>query len=344
MRISLFATTVLTLVMLQSGCSQLPERPSWTKWNWQSPSTGLPSPDATIAASEKKPATKSPSKQNSQNDAVSAEISRGKALEASGKLDKARKVYEAVLQQDPESPEAARALGILLDKQGHHADAEQCFLVALQKQPRNADLLSDLGYCYFLQGRLDSAESALIKATVLAPENPLYHNNLGRVLGFQRRYDDAYAQFVAAGSEADAYYNMANVFASQDLPDEAKGCFQQALDADPNYLPAREALAAFEEFDRLPPKEQKASTAVAKDGVRYVPYIEGTTFAGSQSGTSEVKQASATTPVNTMPGNRHAGRATRNLQNQSRGMLGGHMQSERNAQSAANAASMLGAQ
>jgi Tfp pilus assembly protein PilF len=341
MRISLVAATILPLVMLQSGCSQLPERPSWAKWNWNAPSTGLPSPDATITASETKTATKAPSK-SPANDVVSAEISRGKALESAGKLDKARKVYEAALQLHPENPEAARALGILLDKQGHHADAEQCFLVALQHQPRNPELLSDLGYCYFLQGRLDSAESALLKATTLAPQSSLCHNNLGRVLGFQRRYDDAYAQFAAAGSEADAYYNMANVFASQDLPDEAKGCFQQALDADPNYLPAREALAAFEEFDRLPPEEQKASTALSKDGVRYVPYIEGVAPGSGQSGTSEVKQASATTPVNTMPANRHAGRATRNLQTQSRGMLSGHMQSERTAQSAANAAAMSG--
>lgn len=340
MRISLLATTVLALLM--SGCSQLPERPTWAKWNWQAPSTGLPSPEATIASSENNPATKASPKQSPPNEAVSTEISRGKSLESAGKLDKARKVYEALLQQHPESPEAARALGILLDKQGHHADAEQCFLVALQKQPRNPELLSDLGFCYFLQGRLDSAESALVKATVLAPKNPLYHNNLGRVLGFQRRYDDAYAQFAAAGSEADAFYNMANVFASQELPDEAKGCFQQALDADPNYLPAREALAAFEEFDRLPPEEQKTSTALAKDGVRYVPYIEGATSAGGQSGTSDVKQASAVSPVNSISANRHAGRATRNLQTQSRGLLGGHMQSERNAQSAANAASMTG--
>src|SRR6185295_14354313 len=102
----------------------------------------------------------------------------------------------------------------------------------------------------------------------------------------------------------------------------------------------REALASFEEFDRLPPEQRKESPALAKDGVRYVPYIEGATPGNSQPGTGEVKQASATTPVSAMPANRHAGRATRNLQVQSRGMLSGHMQSERTAQSAANAAAM----
>ncbi len=340
MRISLVAATVLALLMLQSGCSQLPERPSWAQWNWQSPSTGLPSPDATIAASEKNPATKFTPKQSSQNDVVSAEISRGKSLEAAGKLDKARKVYEDGLRQNPEQPQLARALGVLLDKQGKHTEAETCFLVALQQQPRNPELLSDLGYCYLLQGRLDGAEAALVKATTLDPKNSRYRRNLGLVLGHQKRYDDAFEQFSKTVSKAEAFYDMALVFAAQDLSEEAKGCFQEALAADPNYLPAREALASFEEFDRLPPEQRKESPALAKDGVRYVPYIEGTTSGNAQPGTSEVKQASAANPVSAMPANRHAGQATRNLLTQSRGMLSGHMQSERTAQSAANAAAM----
>lgn len=346
MRTSFTAAAILALIALQSGCSQLPPRPSWAKWNEKSQTTGLPSPDATIAASEKQPAAKSsaksPAKKSSQDSAVAGEISRGKALEAAGKPDKARKVFEAALRANPESMEAAQALGIHHDKQGRHADAEQCFLVALHKHPRNPELLSDLGYCYFLQGRLDSAESALVKATTLDPTNPRYHNNLGRVLGFQRRYDDAHAQFALAGSKADAFYNMANVFAAQDLNDEAKGCFQEALAADPSYQPAREALASFEEFDRLPPEQQQEAPALAKQGIRYVPYIEGAAADGN-SFSSEVRQASATAPiapVNALPANRHAGRATRNLQTQSRGMLGSHMQSERNAQTAANAAAM----
>ena len=329
MRTYLFAATVLALVLFQSGCSHMPERPSWANWNAKAPSTGLPSPDATIAASEAKPA------------GGSADLSRGKSLEAAGKFDKARKAYEDALRKRPESPEAAHALGLLLDKQGKHADAEQCFLAALQQQPRNPELLGDLGYCYLLEDRLDSAEAALVKATTLEPKNSRYRNNLGLVLGRQQRYEEAYEQFSQTGSEADAFYNMAYVFASQDLPEEAKGCFEQALAIDPNYQPAREALASFEEFDRLTPEQQKQAPALAKNGVRYVPYIEGAT-SGNQPGGGEVKQASAATSMNAMPANRHAGRATRNLQIQSRGMLGGHMQSERNAQSAANAAALPG--
>ena len=328
---------ILTTILLQVGCSFLPERPAWTKLPL--PSLGLPSPQATISASEKDQAAKAPPNQAPQNSAASAEISRGKALEVAGKLDKARKVYEDALRQNPNNAEAAHALGIVADKQGRHTDAEQCFLFALEKQPRNPELLSDLGYCFFLQGRLDNAEAALVKATTIEPTNTRYRNNLGLVLGHQKRYEDAFAQFTQTGNEADAFYNMAFVFAAQDLPDEAKGCFQQALTIDPNYQPAREALASFEAFDRLPPGEQKTEPGLAKGGVRYVPYLEGS-IPDAQPGSGEVRQASATAPVAPMPSNRDAGRSIRNLQLQSRGLLGGHMQSQRNAQSAANAAAL----
>src|SRR5205823_987942 len=145
------------------------------------------------------------------------------------------------------------------------------------------------------------------KATTLAPQNARYGNNLGLVLGHQRRYEDAFAQFTKSGSEADAFYNMAFIFAAQELPTEAKGCFQQALTADPTYQPARDALASFEEFDRLPADQPKDTTLLAKDGVRYVPYVEGSNPADAPSGSSAVRQASANMPVTSMPTSRTAG-------------------------------------
>ena len=339
MRISFIAAAVLAFVSIQTGCTPLGQRPSWSHGIWRSPPVGLPSPSATIAAAEKEQAAKTPLRPSPANDAASAQVSRGKSLEASGKLDKARTVYEEGLKQNPDSPELAHALGILLDKQGRHADAEECFLLALQINPRNPELLGDLGYCYLLEGRLENAEAALRKATTLDPTNSRYHNNLGLVLGHQKRYDDAFEQFSKTGSEADAFYNMAFVFAAQDHVEEAKGCFQQALAVNQNYQPAREALASFEEFDRLTPEQQKAEPLIAQNGMRYVPYVEGAPNAAS-SGDSQVQQASAIAPVAAMPANRAAGRATRNLQIQSRGLLGGRMQSERNAQTTSNAAGM----
>jgi tetratricopeptide (TPR) repeat protein len=310
-----------TLVISLTGCAQLP-----LPWRTR---PGLPSPQATIAAAEKEnlaAAAQTPASERQSVGAEGADVSqilaRGRALERSRHYDKAYKAYKTALAQHPGNTLLLHRLGIVADGQKKHAEAEQFFLTALQDQPRNAELLGDLGYCYYLQGKLDKAASALSKAVTLDPAHSRHRNNLGLVLGLQRDYDGAFDQFSAAGSEADAYYNMAFIFAAQDLPEEAVGCFQEALVIDPAHEWAQHALAAFTQYEQALTDEGGPERAVAS-GVRYVPYIE---TAESGHGDGEVQPAAASESI---PASRHAGRATRTLQLQSRGLLNRHLQSQR---------------
>jgi tetratricopeptide (TPR) repeat protein len=313
-------------VIALAGCSQLPGREGL-------PNVGLPSPHATIAAAEKKRTTAGPApsrtaaaaRTNAGTAAPDVEhaLNQGRNQERSGQYDKARQVYEAALRRRPGDAMLLHRLGIVADLQKKHGEAETFFLQALEQEPRDAELLGDLGYCYYLQGKLDKAQAALAKAVALAPSVARHHNNLGLVLGHMKDYDGALEQFSATGSEADAYYNMAFVFAAQDLNDEAKGCFQEALAADPSHQRAKEALAAFEEYERAPADQRDSGTELARGNVRYVPYIEGSE---SGHGDQAVQPASATSQL---PASRDVGRTTRTLQLQSRGLLGRHMQQQR---------------
>src|SRR4029453_1209563 len=100
-----------------------------------------------------------------------------------------------------------------------------------------------------LQGQLAKAESALGKAAKFEPGNNRYWNNLGLVLGHQGRYEQALDCFRKSGSEADAQYNLAFIYATQERVDEAKRSFQKALAIDPTHRRAREALTSFEEYE-----------------------------------------------------------------------------------------------
>ena len=326
------------VVIALAGCSQLPGRAGLGK-------LGLPSPQATIAAAEKKTPANKPAPPHAVSSAgkakagpasLESDIARGRLAERSGQYDKARKAYEAALTKHPDDVELLHRLGIVADAQKKHAEAEQFFLRALDKKPRNAELLGDLGYCYYLQGKLDKAASALTNAVALDPKTPRHHNNLGLVLGHQKDYDGAFAQFSAAGSQADAYYNMAFVFAAQNLNDEAKGCFQEALAADPAHQRAKVALASFEEYERTPANVRDRDTDVADSGVRYVPYIEGT---DTGHGDQHVQQASV---AGNLPASRDVGRTTRTLQLQSRGLLNRHMQNQRDEAQSRGAESSAG--
>jgi Flp pilus assembly protein TadD len=286
----------------------------------------LPSPWATVQASENRPAAadKSPARKSAHADKkadqepVALAILRGRNFERSGDYDKARQLYEDLASKHPDNPQVAHRLGVVADCQRRHGEAEYYFQAALAAEPRNAEVLADLGYCYFLQGQLSKAESALVKATLLEPGNKRYRNNLGLVLGHLGRHDEALSHFKLANSEADACYNLAFIYAAQERVEEAKECFQMALNADPTHDAAREALASFEEYDELP-EHMRGVDTLADGNVRWVPYVEG--------GPSDVQvvQAGGSTVTS-----RDASRVTRALHQESRGMLNRNMQSQRN--------------
>jgi tetratricopeptide (TPR) repeat protein len=306
------------------GCSSMQERD--LKW------PSLPSPWATVKnspprsalsqnspldeSSRKKPAAVAKAKASDKSkpdESATMAMLNGMNFERAGNWKQAREVYEEVRKKQPENIEAVHRLGVVADAQRRHAEAEQLFLMALEREPRNAALLADLGYCYYLQGQLAKAESALTKATKIDPEESRYWNNLGLVIGHQGKYEEALDCFRKSGSEADAHYNLAFIYAAQDRVPEAKRGFHRALAKDPTHRHAREALESFEEYERLP-KDLRDVENIAADGVRYVPYIENAS--GGDDG------AVASTSFT-------ASRAARALHTESRGMLGRNMASQR---------------
>jgi len=326
-------------LLLASGCAGMQERGSKPWMNLPSPwSTVKNSPakasardeETPAAATKSKPTTRSTAKSKTNDksgkDAESAAMAllRGINHERSGEWDKARLVYEDIRQKQPDNLDAVHRLGIVADAQRRHAEAEQLFLYVLERQPRNAALLADLGYCYFLQGQLAKAESALLKATKWEPSNQRYRNNLGLVVGHLGRHEEALDHFREAGSEADAQYNLAFVYAAQERPVEAKTCFQAALGSDPTHRRAREALSSFEEYERKP-QYLRDLHDVADNGVKYVPFIEGSDSSGV---------ATAGGPGNAST-SYNASRVARALHTESHGLRSRNMASQRAEEMAA---------
>lgn len=292
---------LLLTAAASTGCASMPGR------EWFSKTTGLPSPGATVSKEDKATGETKGNASDEMQQSVAMEIARGRNFERGGQWDKARKVYEDLRKREPENASVAHRLGVVADSQRRHGEAEQLFLFALERKPNEAQVLSDLGYCYYLQGKLQQAEPYLRRSVELQPANARYRNNLGLVLGHMGRINEALVEFRAGGNEADAQFNMAFIYASQDQVDKAKICFRQALSIDPTHRRAREALASFEEYESKPKALRDAEVDLAESGGRWVPYQE----AGS------VQQAAAQMPL---PTARDASKATRALQQQSRGL------------------------
>jgi Flp pilus assembly protein TadD len=328
-RLGVLAMTGLFFV---SGCAGLklrepawPRLPSpWSTIKQSTPKSGLDTrlelpPADKPSATAFKPSKRS--KEGKAEDTAAMALLNGMNCERAADWNSARRIYEGIRQKDPNNVEAIHRLGVVADSQRHHVEAEQLFLAALQIEPRNATILADLGYCYYLQGQLPKAESALNKATTLEPSNQRYWNNLGLVLGHQRRYEEALDAFRKSGAEADAQFNLAFVYAGQDRVEDAKRCFQAALATDPTHRRAREALTSFEEYEQLPAEVRSLET-YTENGVRYVPYIEGSTQESGQGSVATAGHESASSSYT-------ASRAARALYQEARGTRNANMASQR---------------
>jgi len=207
-------------------------------------------------------------------------MAQARNLERSGKYEEARPLYERLIAEYPGRYEPRHRLGVVADRQRRYREAQALYSEAIRLQPKDPDVFNDLGYCLFLQGKLEKAESALLKAVALSPADSRYRNNLGMVYGHQGHYEEALAEFRHAGSEADAYYNLAFVLATQEEVEDAKNCFRLALAADPTYSRARAALESFERYEEDP--EGLADYGpVVENGIPWVPYVEGSESQGA---------------------------------------------------------------
>ena len=274
---------VASLLLLgagQLGCSTTGNQWKLPSWSWNAPKNGptsaasAQSEHASLPVSSRSsPRSTSPGTDpDAEAPGLATMIANGRLQEKAGEWEKARHTYESAIKRFPNESAPYHRLGVVADQQRRYLEAEQMFTEAIRRNPRDAELFNDLGYCFFLQGQLDRAEAALLKATQLEPKNARFENNYGMVMAHQGRIEEALARFRTAGSEADAQYNLAFVFASQEKVDQAKLCFRRALAADPQHEAARRALQSFELYEQLP--EDQRETEIAKNGERWVPYRE----------------------------------------------------------------------
>lgn len=202
------------------------------------------------------------------------QLGQARMHEQSDRKEKARAIYEQLVRDFPDQPEAFHRLAIVKDNDKQHAEAQRLYLLAMQLDPGNAQLSNDLGYSYFLSGNLSQAKPMLEKAVAMAPSNKLYRNNLGMTLGHMGMYQPALDQFVAASGEDDAYYNLAFVYSTQQQFDKAKECFRRALQINPRHEQARLALGSFEQFEKNPEMSTDEMLAATEKGGIWRPYKE----------------------------------------------------------------------
>jgi Flp pilus assembly protein TadD len=111
------------------------------------------------------------------------------ALDRAGRADEALAEMRAVLDLNPDSPDAMNFIGYsLVDRNVTLDDAEKLLQRALELRPENGYITDSLGWLYYRKGDFARATQLLERADQLSPNEPVILDHLGDAyLGAARR-------------------------------------------------------------------------------------------------------------------------------------------------------------
>jgi tetratricopeptide (TPR) repeat protein len=159
------------------------------------------------------------------------------ALHQAGRYADAARVYQALLERDPNDPAALHLFGTMHHQCGHSARAIELIARAIALRPEVADFHANLGEAQRALGQHEQAAASCRAALELRPDYPEALNNLGLALHELGRHDDAIGHFEAAlalqPDFALAQNNRATALWALAKTSEAVEAYRAALALDP---------------------------------------------------------------------------------------------------------------
>jgi tetratricopeptide (TPR) repeat protein len=159
-----------------------------------------------------------------------------------GEAEKARRLYEQIIQRNPAHADALHLLGLVAAQEGSYRLAVEWMDKAIAIDSTNPGFHSNRGLALYELGDMDRAIESFKKAIQSDPGFAQAHNNLGLALQALSRLDDALVSFDRAialfGDYAEAYYNKGLVLQKLQRFEEAVDCYGRALQRAPDYADA----------------------------------------------------------------------------------------------------------
>lgn len=171
------------------------------------------------------------------------DLLQAEAMHAQGMSGQAADMLRRVVKKEPRNAPAWSVLGIVLSDLKDRDGAMVALERAHRLVPTDPKVLNNLGYLEMAKGQNRRAIELFEAAIVQDPSSPRTRNNLGFALARLERDTDALAAFRAAGSEADARYNMGVACELRGDIASALTNYQAAVVASSKHAPASSALA-----------------------------------------------------------------------------------------------------
>ena len=163
-----------------------------------------------------------------------------------GEFEPAEELYQRILEQAPEHPDALHLRGVLAYQSGRNDAAIKLIERAIAASPQNAAYHSNLGNALRNAGREAEAVASYQRAIALKPGFAQAHINLGLVLKTQGLFDEAiaaYQQALAVTPDNPRIWNsLGNAYAAKARLDDALAAYRRALALQPDFVEARNNL------------------------------------------------------------------------------------------------------
>lgn len=196
-----------------------------------------PAPEASPAPEAAAAATPTPTPALSELTPESKElVAQARTEFVRGNFSSAEKLYQKVVETQPDNVVALANLGVAQFRQGKLTAAQLALERAVKANPNDAFSLTTLGAVMIEQGRNEDAVGFLERANAVTPDDPITLNYLGVAtsqLGQFGRAEQSLRRAISVKPEyAEAHFNLAVIYATAKPPSIAlaKRHYEKALE------------------------------------------------------------------------------------------------------------------
>ena len=161
-------------------------------------------------------------------------------------LEVAQKLYNEILQKNPNHAGANSNLGIIFKGLGKIEEARSCYEKAIEINPNHANAHNNLGNLLKDLGEIEKAKACYEKAIEINPKDANAHDNLGTIFvklnEFQKAKNCLEKVIEINPNHTDAYNNLGTVFLELGEIEKAKSCYEKATEINPNHADAHNNL------------------------------------------------------------------------------------------------------
>ncbi|MCZ6801044.1 MAG: tetratricopeptide repeat protein [Nitrospirae bacterium] len=181
----------------------------------------------------------------------------GEAYLRKGEVARAKRIYEAIVEQIPQDAPSHYSLGLIARSDKDMKGSISHFEKALEGNPAFVQALTQLVTVHVRQGREEQARTRVLAQIQQVPDNPLMYNLLGGMWVQNKDMEKAESAFKRAieldNSLQVTYMNLAELYRRDNRLDEAIKEYEKALSKNPENISAHLMLGMIaeqgQEFD-----------------------------------------------------------------------------------------------